>query len=95
MRVGTGVSHGAIIHDIGASVRTEPDVGWAIERGRVVGADERLVTGIVASKILDLEGERLVRLLVKVDQLDLVSNFGRRRGGIRRREPKIPWTCSS
>src|SRR5262245_4812956 len=89
MCVGARVPDGAVIHDVSTAVRTKPNIGRAVERGRVVGADERLVTSIVASKILDLEGERLVRLRVKVDQLDLVSNFGRRRGGIRRREPKI------
>jgi hypothetical protein len=52
------------------NVRTEPDVGRTVERGRVGGTDERLVAGIVARKILDLEGERLVRLLVEVEQLD-------------------------
>src|SRR5262245_55740404 len=89
MCVGARVPDGAVIHDVSTAVRTKPNIGRAVERGRVVGTNERLVAGVVAGEVLDLEGERLIAFLVEVDQLDLVSNFGRRRGGIWRREPKI------
>jgi hypothetical protein len=48
------VSHRAIIHDIGAPVRAEPDVGRAVEAVEI-GSDKRLVTGAVTGKVLDLE----------------------------------------
>src|SRR5215471_15907233 len=89
MSVGSGVSHGAIIHDVGTPVRTEPNVGRAVEPSRMVGTNERLVAGVVAGEVLDLEGEWLIAFRVEVDQLDLVSDFRRGRGGIRRRKPKI------
>src|SRR5262245_13916027 len=89
MCVGASVPDGTIIHDVSTAVRTEPDVGRAVEPGWVVRADERLVAGIVTRKSLDFEGQRFVRLLVEVDQLDLVPDFGSGRGGIRRREPEI------
>jgi hypothetical protein len=54
MRIRALVSHRAIIHDIGAPVRAEPDVGRAVEAVDI-GSDERLVAGAVAGKVLDLE----------------------------------------
>ena len=55
----------------------------------MAGTDERLITGVVAGKPLDLQGKRLVSFRREVDQLDLVSHLGRWIGGIWRREPEI------
>ena len=52
MCVGTEVSHCAIIRDIGASIRAEPDVERAVERVQVV-YDERLIAGAVAREVLN------------------------------------------
>src|SRR5258708_2721381 len=87
MGVGADVAHRAVIHDIRTPIRPEPDIERAVEAGSTT--DERLVTGVVAGKPLDLEGKRLVSLRGEVDQLDFVSYFGRRRGGIWRREPEV------
>ena len=89
MGVGAVVSHRAIIDDIGAPIRPEPDIGRAVEPGSVVGVDERLIAGVVASKPLDLERQRLVVFRREVDQLDLVSDFRGRVGGVWRRKPEI------
>src|SRR6266853_4987027 len=88
MCVGAVISHCAIIHDVGASVWAEPEIGGPVEPANI--ADKRLVAGVVAGKPTDLQGERLIRFLVEVDQLDLVPDFGGRCGGIRRRESEIP-----
>src|SRR5438876_6446513 len=88
MCVGAVISHCPIIHDVGASVRAEPDIGRPVEPANI--ADKRLVAGVVAGKPPNLKGEWLIRLLVEVDQLDLVSYFGGRCRGIRRRESEIP-----
>src|SRR5262252_2610731 len=77
MRIRALVAHRAIIDNIGAPVRTEPEVGRAVEAVDV-GRDERLVAGAIAGKVLDLERERSVRQLVEVDQLDLMTDY---RGG--------------
>jgi len=55
----------------------------------VVRVDERLVTSSVSGKVLDVQSQRLIRVLVEVDQPDLVANFGRGRRRVRRREPEI------
>ena len=55
-----GVPHRAVIDDIGAPVWPEPQIGRAVERGRIGRADERLVAGIVAGKILEAELRRQV-----------------------------------
>lgn len=52
-------------------------------------ADERLVTGIVAGKVLEAEMERQVLVLVEVDQLDFMPDFGGGRVGVRWREAEI------
>src|SRR5262245_7152741 len=52
MCVGAVVANGAIIRDVGAPVRAEPDVGRPIEPARP--GEERLVAGGVASEWLDL-----------------------------------------
>src|SRR4029434_2427843 len=73
-----------------ASVRAEPDVRRPVEPGGVTGADKRLVARVVAGEPLDLQRERFVALLVKVDQLDLMADLRSRCGGVRGREPEIP-----
>src|SRR5258707_13485662 len=87
MRVGAVVSYRSVICDVGATVGAEPDVGRAVEPGSAV--QKRLIAGIVAREPLDLERERLIALLLEVDQLDLVPDFGRRRGGVRGGEAKV------
>ena len=57
MRIRALVSHRAIIHDIGAPVWAEPDVGRAVEAVDI-GSDKRLVAGAVAGKVLDFQGKR-------------------------------------
>src|SRR5215472_19184113 len=79
----------AVIDDIGAAIRPEPDISWTIEPSRVGRADERLIAGIVAREVLEAELQRTARVLIEVDQLDFVSHFRRRRRRIRRREPEI------
>src|SRR2546430_2041996 len=74
MCVGAVVSHGAIIRDVGAPVRAEPDVGRSIEPAHP--REERLVASAVAGEWLDLQGKRLIHQLVKVEQLDLMAHFG-------------------
>src|SRR3974377_116072 len=73
-----GVPHSAVIDDIGALVRPAPQIGRAVERGGGGRADERLVAGIVAGKVLEAELKRQARVLVEVDQLDFMADF---RGG--------------
>src|SRR5262245_53940969 len=63
MRVHAQVTHGAIVHDVGATVRTETDIGRAVEPVGV-GTDERLFTAGVAGKPLDEERHGLPPLLV-------------------------------
>src|SRR4029077_5484846 len=90
LRVGVRLSeipHRAVIDDVGATVGAELDVRGTVEPGCT--ADERLLEGGVVSKPLDLEAKRRVWQLVKVDQLDLVSNLGGGWGGICRREAEI------
>ena len=84
-----GVPHRAVIDDIGALIRPEPHIVGAVKPSRIGRADERLVAGIVAGKILEAELERQARVLVEVDQLDFMPNFGGGRVGVRRREPEI------
>src|SRR6266487_174550 len=83
------IPYRTVIDDVGAPVRAELDVRRAVEACNPVG--ERLLEGGVVGKALDLEGERLVAFGIKVDQLDLVSHFGRGCGGIPLREPEIPF----
>jgi hypothetical protein len=47
MRVRTGIAHRAVIHDIGAPIRAEPEIGRTVEPVNI-GSDERLVAGAVA-----------------------------------------------
>src|SRR5713101_5877678 len=89
MGVGADVAYNTVIHDVGATIGSEPDVERPVERGSMVRTDERLITGVIAGKVLDVEGKRLVSFRGEVDQLDLVSHFGRREGRVRRREPEI------
>ena len=44
-----GIPHRAIIDDVGAAVRAEPEIGRTVEPGRVTGADEGLIAGAVAA----------------------------------------------
>ena len=76
MGVGAVVSYRSVICDVGATVRAEPDVGRAVEPGTAV--QKRLITSVVAREPLDLERERLIAFLLEVNQLDLVTDFGRR-----------------
>jgi len=102
MGIGADVAHCAVIHDVGTPVRSEPDIQRAVETGSMAGTDECLITGVVAGKILDLQGEWLValllsislvifhaRLLIEIDQLDFVPHFGRWRSRIRWREAEV------
>jgi hypothetical protein len=89
VRIRPEVAHGTVIGDIGAAVRTKPDVGRTVETSRVVCIDERLVTSSVLGKVLDVQGWRLIRVLIEIDQPDLVANFRRWRCRIRWREPEI------
>ena len=90
MGVGADVAHCAVIHDVGAPVRSEPDIERTVEARRMArGTDERLITGVIAGKPSDLESKRLVSFRGEVDELDLVSHFGRRFSGVWRREPEI------
>ena len=89
MRILAVVAHGAIIGDVRASIRTESHDCRTVEPGGMVGADECLVSCDVPGEAQDLQCNRLIPLLNEVDQLDLVSDFGRRLGGIRRREAEI------
>src|SRR5260370_40459603 len=67
------VPHRAVIHHVSAAIGAEPDIRRTVEPAKAVW--ERLLVRGVVGKRQDLEGERLIRVLVKVDQLDLVSDF--------------------
>ena len=56
MRIRAVIPHRAIIHDIGASVWAEPDVGRTVEPIDV--GYKRLVVSAVAGKVLDPQGKR-------------------------------------
>jgi len=87
MGVGAIVPYRTVICDVGTTVWAEPDIGRAVEPGTAV--QKRLVAGGVAGEPLDLECGCLIALLLEVDQLDLMTDFGRRCRGIRGRETKI------
>jgi len=53
-----GVPHRAVIDDIRAPVRREPQISRAVERGRISLADERLVTGVIPGKVLEADLKR-------------------------------------
>src|SRR6516165_5863910 len=84
-----GVPHGAVIDDVGALVGPEPQIGRTVKPGRIGRADKRLVAGVVAGKVLEADLQWQIRVLVEVDQLDFMPDFGSGSGRIRRRKPEI------
>src|SRR6516165_259716 len=84
-----GVPYRAVIDDIGALIRPEAQIGRTVEPGRIGRADECLVAGVVAGKVLEAELERQARVLVEVDQLDFMPDFGSGSRRIGRRKPEI------
>jgi hypothetical protein len=61
-----GIPYRAVIDDIGAIVRPEPQIGRAVEPSRIGRADERLVAGVVAGKVIEADLQWPIRVLVEV-----------------------------
>src|SRR5260370_36409678 len=79
-----GIPHRAIIDDVGAPVRAEPEVGRTVEPGRVTRADEGFIAGVVAGKVLERYRQWCARVLIEVHQFHFVADFRRRICGVRR-----------
>ena len=94
MRVRTGIAHRAVIHDIGAPIRAEPEIGRTVEPVNI-GSDERLVAGAVARKVLDLSESGVPGSWLKLISLTSWPITGAGSVAFSGENPKSPPRCKA